>query len=772
MLLNRFPTVLGFGVCCLLSSVGFAKPGDFEAIQKKTQALQQDFSSLQSNYTVRRGLLGAKESEDIFEKALFYYMMGKYDRSALDLFFLVDSNALEDNSLRYQAQWYLADSAYRLENYTVSRRACMEIIEEGSSHPFFDDSVRLLLEIHGIVGDSRSFQRDFERFILAGQVLPSDKINYSIGKSWYWQGKLAKAKGALYEIDQDSHMYRKAQYVLGGILSEEGDFENALTHFDNVIALQVDSPEEQQILELSLLAKGRLYYETDEFLKAIEAYQQLPGNSQYYPELLYELAWTFIKQEAWDDAARVIDIFLLAFPEHDNAIRLSVIQGDIFLQSQDYEKALVSYDNVLTSLEPVQQSLNQLASDDDAAKSLYTAMLQGDSIPVELPKYALQVLQEEELLRKSIDLNHELSFQGEELSKIRSKIDELKDILELRESLGSFDKGRSELTRLQENCLSVLSEALQLEMNLLESSVSGADRSRIQMIRDQWEAQDEALQSILSVSSQGKEYIRAHRSQIRSVQDVANQVQQVANTLRDGLDKSKSLLQTKSESLNPDEKLLVDSMVNDLEEDLTQIEKGVNEVLSEQTMNTIMATVESKNFNSTQSFDDLYTRMKVIHEQKLLTFWSKSRMNSKGDKKSNIDNIWQTVDGIFTTLPKIKKNIDLAEQKERAIVIGRIESEDKTIATMEDRYTLLDANLDDVGTAAALNGFRLASQQISSNVLRADVGVVKIYWTRKVTNDAEIKELNAQQTEETNELQNKFKYIKSKLNPNLSADEE
>ena len=125
---------------------------------------------------------------------------------------------------------------------------------------------------------------------------------------------------------------------MGGILAEEGDYPLALEYFQRFLKPQLFTEDDREINELSLLAIGRVHYETNEFEKAIDAYKKLPAESTYYPDLLYEMSWTYIKQEAWEDAARLIDVFLLAYPEHDYSVRLRVIQGDIYMLSRIMKK--------------------------------------------------------------------------------------------------------------------------------------------------------------------------------------------------------------------------------------------------------------------------------------------------------------------------------------------------------------------------------------------------------------------------------------------------
>ena len=71
---------------------------------------------------------------------------------------------------------------------------------------------------------------------------------------------------------------------------------------------------------------------------------------------------------------------------------------------------------MIKNLDPVRHSLEQLAKDSDAAIEVYSQLLNRQSIEMDLPEYAVETLNEEETLRKSIDLDHEMKDQGDEIA--------------------------------------------------------------------------------------------------------------------------------------------------------------------------------------------------------------------------------------------------------------------------------------------------------------------------------------------------------------------
>ena len=134
--------ILGMG------QVQAAKPTtmDVQYLKEELEGFESELDEIYVNYTQRRGLIGKNQAEDRFEKALVRYMLGDYKRAAPEFFILLETGSLSGYSFEREAEWYLADSAFRIGQYSVVEEASYAIIEQGVGHVFFTDAVRLLLE--------------------------------------------------------------------------------------------------------------------------------------------------------------------------------------------------------------------------------------------------------------------------------------------------------------------------------------------------------------------------------------------------------------------------------------------------------------------------------------------------------------------------------------------------------------------------------------------------------------------------------------------------
>ena len=234
----------------LFSPATFAKSDGWKPADA-TQELKEieiDINLIRSNYEVRGKVLGQADAEERFNEALTKYLLGDYKKAAEAFYVLLETESVYGSGFVQEAEWYLVDSAFKIGQYALVEEFAKQI-SNNPGHMFFTDAIRLLLESHGRRGRSDKFREDYRRFVLSGYVESSDALNYAIGKSLYFQGDTPQAKQALFEIQQGSLFWYRAQYFLGGIYVFEKNLEKASQSFDMSFNPEAAKPEEIELNE-------------------------------------------------------------------------------------------------------------------------------------------------------------------------------------------------------------------------------------------------------------------------------------------------------------------------------------------------------------------------------------------------------------------------------------------------------------------------------------------------------------------------------------------
>ena len=217
----------------LLFSIFQAQASNNVTITERANGIQEEYDLLASKFDSRKNFFSDAEAEKYFNKALNHYLFGHFESSALEFQILVEADRFQTIEDEMLAEWLMADSAFKSNNYAHAVLACNSIISGGGEgHIYYTEAVLLLLEIYSITKQERAFTKTYNRFIKRKQMPIDDRIRYATGKSFYFQNKLDTALAEFEAISPDSSYYARAQYFLGGIHTVNGDYTLALRHFE------------------------------------------------------------------------------------------------------------------------------------------------------------------------------------------------------------------------------------------------------------------------------------------------------------------------------------------------------------------------------------------------------------------------------------------------------------------------------------------------------------------------------------------------------------
>ncbi len=569
-------------------------PNKLRSIEATQQmgTIEQGIVAIQGNYERRGKVLGQTDAELRFNEAVTDYLLGNYKAAAEQFYVLLETESIYGAGFVQEAEWYLVDSAFRIEQYALVEEFAKQI-SNNPGHMFFTDAIRLLLESHGRRGRSDKFREDYRRFVLSGYVESSDALNYAIGKSLYFQGDTAQAKQALFEIQQDSPFWYRAQYFLGGIYVFEENLAKASQSFDMSYNPQASTDDEIELNHLSLLAKARVLSEQNEYLTAISFYDQVPYSSPYFFDRLYETAWAFIEQERWQEAIDVIQTFLLAYPEDENAIRFRNTLGDLYMQVQDYETALEAYSAVIAQMEPVRERLVQIMTQEPLVLELLDAKLNGQSEPLDygVPAYIQDRLYKDPELEKTAELVSLAREQRGDVKNAQGYINEIDAVLQNpNRNLYSFIKDQQQLNEYNQQMLMLLLDSLENEVQILLSSTKDKDNGTTQLsllrIQEDIKAVREAFVADQLSLEQAKQPLDVEADQVvvalQKIKQDARDVRMMTSVTLRELEAFLEVHETHIQSLPAYEQESLLLMVQQVEADMARNEQSVNRLISEE----------------------------------------------------------------------------------------------------------------------------------------------------------------------------------------------
>ncbi len=208
---------------------------------------------------------------------------------------------------------------------------------------------------------------------------------YARGKVRFAQRAFDDARAALRQVPAGSEFEHQAQYLLGVVLTKEalasaaaepapnmdvaggpateGDspppsprarFAPAIDQFRKVTRLPAATSAQRHVVDLAWMAIGRLFYESDNYLDAADAYNHVDRKSPEFSTMLYEIAWVHVRMGDHQRAQRALEVLAVTDPDSLELADGSLLRADLMLRSGQFENALKIYESVRQRFDPIQ----------------------------------------------------------------------------------------------------------------------------------------------------------------------------------------------------------------------------------------------------------------------------------------------------------------------------------------------------------------------------------------------------------------------------------
>ena len=276
-------------------------------------------------------------------------------------------------------------------------------------------------------------------------VDPTGSFDYARAKLSFARGRLEEARRVATAVAPESEYSHQARYLLGAVLvkqalvaagvglSKEAQarlvvpdagqrFAPAIAQFRDVAQLPRDTPAHRAVVDQAWLAIGRLNYEAESYLDAAQAYIQVEQGSPVYFEMLFELAWVYVRVGDYQRAERALELLSVAAPHTLDVADGALLRADLMLRSGRFERALEAYEQVRSRFEPARERVDKFLAT-TAAPELYYDRLIEEGLAIggasALPELALDWVREEAREERVIALIDDVTHARDVLRRSR-----------------------------------------------------------------------------------------------------------------------------------------------------------------------------------------------------------------------------------------------------------------------------------------------------------------------------------------------------------------
>lgn len=307
--------------------------------------------------------------------------------AAVALFAIVESprySAFGDFVEMQNAEYDLALALLKSGSYGAALTALERVLARGPSALYWGPAHRRAVDL---ALETREHAGILARIETAG---PQDAIPVSAaGERAYLRariaydgGKLDEADAALRPITKKSRLYSSGLYLRGVIAARQGKYQSSAAAMCEI----ADTPDDDKftfvvddryftIKDLARLGLGRLAHEQGEFDDAYYHYFQIPEDSTYLSEALFEAAWSMYQKRELGTARDLVAEMLRSFPTAPMWPEASLLAGYVELADCKFDDSQAWYDKLVAKLDPIVAEMDRVRKDPAARRRLVASAL-------------------------------------------------------------------------------------------------------------------------------------------------------------------------------------------------------------------------------------------------------------------------------------------------------------------------------------------------------------------------------------------------------------
>jgi len=281
----------------------------------------------------------------IVEQLIQEFRNKKYLTASKGLYDLEADNTYPGQKTKIQ--YYLAKSLFELEMYHGAQHYFMQVVRKGPKNPYFKYALPRLIDIAKRTGNDAELLRIVKQ--IPPEAFPRQAKNhlyYLMGRKFYEADELSGSAQYFRQISAKSNLYMRSKYFEGIIHNERGKLKSAVMAFREVMTAAPppssnarDAKETEDLKDLALINVARVYFGLERFENADNYYAMVDRESTYWPESLFERAWTnFWRQDLNLTLGLLLTVESPYFNQSEYIPEITVLRALTFFNLCEYDE--------------------------------------------------------------------------------------------------------------------------------------------------------------------------------------------------------------------------------------------------------------------------------------------------------------------------------------------------------------------------------------------------------------------------------------------------
>ena len=209
------------------------------------------------------------------------FQIKDFEKCSLAIYSIIGSKKLRKSGKRAFALYLLAESLYQLNNYTTALHYFKKMLKEDDTtylHHAASRAIAIGVKFNKPKTINK-FYRIYEKKI--GGRIP-DQVRYERGRTLFVDQRDDEGVEELNKIPRSSDFYLRSKYIRGAAAVRADNADRSLNLYREIADAKAMNKTDQQVIELAHLALGRLYFDQDDLDEAINAYQFISFDSDFF----------------------------------------------------------------------------------------------------------------------------------------------------------------------------------------------------------------------------------------------------------------------------------------------------------------------------------------------------------------------------------------------------------------------------------------------------------------------------------------------------------
>jgi len=751
-----------------------AEAQEVERIKKEVGHVDGRLQLVEKQYTYKHEPGEQEALKRRNSDAEIQFLLNNYQSASVLFYDLIGSATFRGLREYPDALFMLAESLYQQQNYLGARLYFREHMNQRGNR--YREALERYLEISGRINEFSGIDQYIEQAKGPGGSLPAD-LAYVYAK-WLFRrtdisdkDRVSRAQAVFSSIAQARAAYAmQAHYFLGVLAVQGGDLPAAAKGFEGVLKMPAQSPREKKTHEQANLSLGRVYFEMGKYNEAIDRYQEIDYNSDNFVDALFEIAWTHVRRakangpSEFEKANQACEKLLLAAPDSVLAPEARILQGHLLLKLAKYQEANESYTAVINTYLEVYDNIDgRLKAHPDPVKYFQDLIAESGKtfdITAFLPPIAVKWATTQRDVADAVRMTSDIDASKKGVVESNEIAQRLLDVLDKRsmEVFPQYQEGLNRADAVDSSLAQLERELLSVEQRLVGGPDKVATLSRdleaVRAEREQLEARFKALPK--SDSDLEARKMRMGEQMTRLDQEAYRLSYQVESLFAVVTAVEKYVIDTKDQRAKDpqgDKEFAAEmkkqhEILDQLREEMTLLQKRMRD--------------EKARIGLTGSGDsDLRAQYQLVlnREKELMAGARSSLPPLERAVLTNVDEARRSIEQLKTRSVAAKGNIRDAVKRKAEAMREKVKNETDQLRAYDGEVGQVASSAQNLVGNIAYESFKRVRKQFYDLVLKADVGLVDVAWTRKQDKTLQIQNLAKQKDRELRGLDDEFKEV-------------